>query len=140
MGRSPLYGTLDVGLGYEFERRRLTTRRWNNGVSNIITKQSSHGSQWLWTPNGLSQSVVGVKMSQPLPFSGPFLSGWSLVGTVETGFNPYYGYLADAQRSQVQNNGKALVPAERERRIRAAPASRTTRKRSSASATRPTAP
>ena len=27
---------------------------------------------------------------------------------METGFNPYYGYLADAQRSQVQNNGRAL--------------------------------
>ena len=77
---------------------------------NIVTKQSSPHSQWLWTPNGLSQSVVGIKMSQPLPWlSGPFLSGWSLVGTAETGFNPFYGYLADAQRSQVQNNGKALV-------------------------------
>ena len=28
---------------------------------------------------------------------------------METGFNPYYGYLADAQRSQVQNNGRALT-------------------------------
>ena len=37
------------------------------------------------------------------------MSGWSLIGTAETGFNPYYGYLADAQRSQVQNNGRALV-------------------------------
>ncbi len=25
------------------------------------------------------------------------------------GFNPYWGYLADAQRSQVQNNGEALT-------------------------------
>ena len=50
-------------------------------------------------------------MSVPLPsLSGsPFLSGWSLVGDLETGFNPYYGYLADAQRAQVQNNGKALT-------------------------------
>ena len=46
-------------------------------------------------------------MSQSLAPIG--LAGWSLVGTVETGFNPYYGYLADAQRSQVQNNGKALT-------------------------------
>ena len=37
------------------------------------------------------------------------LVGWSLVGTVETGFNPYSWNLADAQRSQVQNNGKALT-------------------------------
>ena len=39
---------------------------WNNGVANIITKQSTHGPQWLRTPNGLSQSVVGVKMSEPI--------------------------------------------------------------------------
>src|SRR6202044_231984 len=51
------------------------------------------------------QSVAGIKMSQSLAPLG--LPGWSIIGTVETGFNPYYGYLADAQRSQVQNNGKA---------------------------------
>jgi len=42
-------------------------------------------------------------MSQPIAY------GWSIVGTAEMGFNPYWGYLADAQRSQVQNNGKALT-------------------------------
>ena len=57
----------------------------------------------MWTPNGLSQSVVGIKMSEPIG------NGWSIIGDVETGFNPFYGYLADAQRSQVQNNGKALI-------------------------------
>ena len=41
--------------------------------------------------------------------SEPIGHGWSLIGDVETGFNPYYGYLADAQRAQVQNNGKALI-------------------------------
>ena len=108
-GPFTVYGTLDGGLGWESHGAGYNAA-WNNGVSNIVTKQSSPHSQWLWTPNGLSQSVVGIKMSLPLPFlSGPFLSGWSLVGTAETGFNPFYGYLADAQRSQVQNNGKALV-------------------------------
>ena len=76
---------------------------WNNGVSNIITKQSTHGPQWLWTPNGLSQSVVGVKMSEPLG-----TSGWSIIGTAETGFNPYGINLAYAQKGQVQENGKSL--------------------------------
>ena len=55
------------------------------------------------TPNGINQSVVSVKVSQPIAY------GWSLVGTAEVGFNPYWGYLADAQASQVQNNGKALT-------------------------------
>ncbi len=108
-GPFTVYGTLDGGLGWESHGAGYNAA-WNNGVSNIVTKQSGPHSQWQWTPNGLSQSVVGIKMSLPLPFlSGPFLSGWSLVGTAETGFNPFYGYLADAQRSQVQNNGRALV-------------------------------
>ena len=83
---------------------RLTTRR---GITaSQLHHQAEHSrSKWLWTPNGLSQSVVGIKMSKPGPVGS---TGWSLIGTVETGFNPYYGYLADAQRSQVQNNGKSL--------------------------------
>ena len=101
-GGFTLYGTIDAGVGYEFNGAGYN-QWWNNGVANIITKQSTHGPQWLWTPNGLSQSVVGIKMSEPL-----WNSGWSLIGTVETGFNPYGINLAYAQKAQVQNNGKSL--------------------------------
>ena len=108
-GPFTVYGTLDGGLGWESHGSGYNAA-WNNGVNSFMTKQASPHSQWLWTPNGLSQSVVGLKMSVPLSYlPGPFLSGWSLIGTWELGFNPYYGYLADAQRSQVQNNGRALT-------------------------------
>ena len=100
-----VYGTVDMGVGYNTNGAAYTAA-WNNGVNSFITKQN-RGVKWLFTPNGLSQSVVGIKISQSLAPLG--LAGWSLIGTVETGFNPYYGYLADAQRSQVQNNGKALT-------------------------------
>ena len=101
-GGFTLYATIDAGIGYEFNGAGFN-QWWNNGVSNIITKQSTHGPQWLWTPNGLSQSVVGIKMSEPLGSTG-----WSLIGTAETGFNPYGINLAYAQKAQVQNNGKSL--------------------------------
>jgi predicted porin len=97
-----LYATIDGGLGYESNGAGYD-KWWNNGVANIITKQSTHGPQWLWTPNGLSQSVVGVKMSEPIGSTG-----WSLIGVAETGFNPYGINLAYAQKSQVQNNGQSL--------------------------------
>ncbi len=100
-GGVTLYATIDAGLGYESNGAGYN-QWWNNGVANIITKQSTHGPQWLWTPNGLSQSVVGVKMSEPIGY------GWSLIGAAETGFNPYGINLAYAQKSQVQNNGKSL--------------------------------
>jgi predicted porin len=101
-----VYSTLDWGLGWESHGAGYNAA-WNNGVNSFVQKQSGINSQWLQTPNGLSQSVVGVKMSEPLPFLPG--GGWSLIGTWEMGFNPYWGYLADAQRSQVQENGKALT-------------------------------
>ena len=97
-----VYGTIDTGIGYEFNGAGFNGW-WNNGVSNIITKQSTRGPQWLWSPNNLSQSVVGIKMSEPL-----WNSGWSLIGVAETGFDPYSMQLAYAQKAQVQNNGKSL--------------------------------
>jgi predicted porin len=96
------YLTLDWGFGWESHGAGYNAA-YNNGVSNIVTKQSGPRSEWLQTPNGINQSVVGVKVSQPIAY------GWSIVGTAEMGFNPYWGYLADAERSQVQNNGKALT-------------------------------
>jgi predicted porin len=107
-GPFTVYATLDGGLTYESNGAPYNAR-WNNGVDSFIQKQS-YGPKWLWSPNNLSQSVAGIKMSQPLPFlSGPFLSGWSLVGTWEWGFNPYYGFPAAAQQSQVNQNGRALL-------------------------------
>jgi len=102
------YATLDGGFTYESNGAPYNAR-WNNGVDSFVQKQS-YGAKWLQSPNNLSQSVAGIKMAQPLPFlSGPFLSGWSLVGAWEWGFNPYYGFPAAAQQSQVNQNGKALL-------------------------------
>ena len=110
-GPFTVYGTYDIGVGYNTNGASYNAA-WNNGVNSFITN-TNHGVKWLWTPNGLSQSVIGLKMSQSLAPLG--LAGWSLIGTIETGYNPYYGYLADAQRSQVQENGLPLVAEERER-------------------------
>ena len=104
-GPFTVYGTYDVGLGYNTNGAAYNAA-WNNGVDSFITNQNK-GVKWLWTPNGMSQSVIGLKMSQSLAPLG--LAGWSLIGTIETGFNPYYGYLADAQQSQVRENGLPLV-------------------------------
>jgi predicted porin len=107
-GPFTVYATLDGGLTYESNGAPYNAR-WNNGVDSFIQKQS-FGSKWLWSPNNLSQSVAGIKMSQPLPSLGnPYLSGWSLIGVWEWGFNPYYGFPASAQQAQVNQNGRALL-------------------------------
>ena len=98
-----VYATMDAGLGYESNGAGFNPA-YANGVANFISKQSN-GPKWLWTPNGMSQTVVGITMREPIPW----FPGWSLVGTVETGFDPYSGQLTDGQRSLVQYNGKALA-------------------------------
>ena len=57
-----------------------------NGTQGLISKQSN-GPKWLWSPNNINQSVIGIKMSQPIA------NGWSLIGTLEAGFDPLSGYL-----------------------------------------------
>jgi predicted porin len=99
-GGFTVYGILDWGVGYESNGADYNAAYTNN-VENIISKVSN-GAKWVQTPNGLSQSFVGIKMNESIGW------GWSIIGAVETGFTPYYGYLSDAERSLVQNNGKAL--------------------------------
>src|SRR5271165_139669 len=98
-----VYATIDVGLGYASNGAGFNGS-YANAVANFISKQS-YGPKWLWTPNGINQSVVGINMSEPIPW----FPGWSLVGALETGFDPYSGNLVNGPRSLVQNNGKALT-------------------------------
>jgi hypothetical protein len=96
-----VYATLDAGLGYYGQGAA-----WNpavfNGTQGLISKQSN-GSKWLWSPNNINQSVIGVQMREPIG------DDWLIIGTVEAGFDPISGELANSQRSQAMNNGKALV-------------------------------
>ena len=96
-----VYATIDVGIGYQSNGAGFNPA-YANGVANFVSKQSN-GPKWLWTPNGINQSVAGIKMSEPIGY------GWSLVGALETAFDPYSGEIVNGQKSLVQNNGKALV-------------------------------
>src|SRR5580658_74898 len=95
------YMTYDVGLGYASNGSAFNGA-YPQGVANTVQK-TSNGPRWLWTPNGINQTVVGVAMKEPIAY------GWSVVGTLEFGFDPFTGQPANGQYSLVQNNGKALV-------------------------------
>jgi predicted porin len=98
-----VYATIDVGLGYSSNGAPFNGT-YANGVYSFVGKQS-YGPKWLWTPNGMSQSVIGINIKEAIPW----LPGWSLVGAVETGFDPYSGNVVNGPRSLVQNNGVPLV-------------------------------
>src|SRR5271168_5046837 len=52
-----VYATIDVGLGYS-SNGAPASGTYSNSVYSFVGKQS-YGARWLWTPNGVNQSVVG---------------------------------------------------------------------------------
>ena len=90
-----LYGTLDVGATY-----------LSNGVGfspsadklNYFVQKNGYSGKWIPAYNALSLSVVGLKMNEKLAY------GWSLIGVLETGVNPYSGMLYNGPRSLADNN------------------------------------
>ena len=94
-GPLTLYGTLDGGFGYE---------QWGAHVGryadkpNYAIQRNSGDTHWLWSPNGLSTSTIGVSLSQKIG------DKWEIVGAVEAGFNPYSLRLVNGPQSQADNN------------------------------------
>jgi opacity protein-like surface antigen len=74
------YATIDMGVGYETHGVPFNGTM-HIGVEELLQKNGNK-SLWLATPNGLSQSQVGLKAKEPIG------AGWSFVGEVATGFDP----------------------------------------------------
>ena len=72
------------------------------GVETLISK-NSQGARYSIAPNGLGQSVAGVKGTVE------FAPDWSFVFKLETGFDPYSMQLANGPRSLVENNSNILA-------------------------------
>ncbi len=95
VGPLTLYGTLDGGFGYEQWGARLGA---SADKPNYAIQRNSGDTHWLWSPNGLSTSTIGVRLSQKIG------DNWEIVGAVEAGFNPYTLRLVIGPRSQADNN------------------------------------
>ncbi len=92
-----LYGQIDLGVGYQTQVSKLNAYN-TSGVSYINSKQS-HGAGFTFAPNALSQSNVGVKISEPL------VGDLKFVGDINFGFDPYTLRFANGPASlQSQNN------------------------------------
>src|SRR6202163_3454039 len=98
-----LYGTVDIVLQYETHGVPISDY-FPAGSESIIQKNSNHSVLGA-TPSNMSQSRIGLSGAEPLPGLGD----WQGVFKVETFFNPQSGEIADALKSQVLNNGRALA-------------------------------
>ena len=94
-----LYGTLDLGYGYEEwgAPRSPSADKLNYGI-----RSNAYEHIWQAAYNGLGTSVVGLKMSESLAPLG--LGGWSLIGVLEAGVNPYSGMFDNGPRSLADAN------------------------------------
>ena len=93
------YGTLDVGFGYQewgtpFRPERRQAQLW--------PEQERPRAHLAEPFNALSTNVLGLKMKEDLAPLG--LPGWSLVGVLEAGFNPYSGMFINGPRAMADNN------------------------------------
>jgi predicted porin len=103
------YGTFDMGYGYQEwgVPRSPSADKVNYGIQ-------KNAFEHIWQPTyaGLSSNVLGLKMKEDLAPLG--LTGWSLVGVLEAGFNPYSGMPLNPPRSLADmnttaNTGKTAV-------------------------------
>ncbi len=95
-----LYGTVDLGIGYQTHGTPLNSI-YGSGVEELISRNSNRSLVSL-VPNGLSYSNIGLRGTEPV------LPGLAAVFNVQTAFVPTSGQLANGPGSQVQNNGVAL--------------------------------
>ncbi len=98
-GPITVYGTIDVGGGYfsaGADRSPVTDK------PAYALQKYSNSSRWQGIYNGLSTSVIGLKLKQDLGILGA--PGWSLVGVLEAGVNPYSGMFDNGPRSLADNN------------------------------------
>jgi predicted porin len=95
-----VYGTIDAGGGWQSHGAPFDPRS-AAGASYKIRK-SNRSSLWGLAPNGLSQSTIGIKGTEPI--GGSF----SFVFAVDAGFDPYSFRLANGPGSAAANAGVRL--------------------------------
>lgn len=96
-----LYGVIDVGGGYESHGAPFNGDA-KTGVSEVISKVNN-GSRWEGVPSGLTQSNLGVKISEQ------FAPNWFFIGDVNASVDPYSLKLVNGPKSLVDNNDVALA-------------------------------
>jgi predicted porin len=96
-----IYGTIDIGGTYQTNGAPLD-KFFPTGASYFIQKMNRQ-SMFGWGPNGLSQSNIGIQITEPLG------GGWKFVGQLDAGFDPVTGEFANGPGSLVDNFGKATA-------------------------------
>ncbi len=98
-----VYGTIDVNYTNQTHGVPVSGPFYPGLEYNISGSKNANRAVSTISESGLEQSKIGLKIEEPAG------NGWTVVGKIETGFQPLSGELADACASMVQNNGKPLT-------------------------------
>jgi predicted porin len=74
-----LYGTIDVGYGYQTNGAALD-KSFPNGMT-WYPQKMNYGGKWGISPNAIAPSNVGIQVNEKLG------AGWSFIGQLETQFD-----------------------------------------------------
>src|SRR5258707_11136917 len=77
-----LYGAIDAGFTYQTHGAPLDTRS-PPGSAYIVQRYSRSSSRWDVAPNGLQNSFIGIKGTEPIG------GDTSVVFALDAGFDPY---------------------------------------------------
>ena len=96
-----LYGTIDVGYGYN--AAGLPMGKYNDKGLYYGIQKPSNDPRWAWAPSAGAASTLGVKMEEPLG------GDWLLIGAAEFAYNPISLQLANSPRSLTENNFNTIA-------------------------------
>jgi predicted porin len=92
-----IYGTIDVGGTYQTHGAPVD-KFFPTGASYFL-QNMNRKAMFGWGPNGLSQSNIGVQITEPLG------GGWKFVGQLDAGFDPVTGEFANGPGSLTDQFG-----------------------------------
>jgi predicted porin len=95
-----VYGTIDAGSGWQSHGAPFDPRS-HAGASYFLQKQN-RSAIWSLAPNGLSQSAIGIKASEPIG------GNVSFVFALDAGFDPYSFRFSNGPGSAAANAGVPL--------------------------------
>src|SRR6266478_9113715 len=93
-----LYGAIDAGFTYQTHGAPLDTRS-PPGSAYIVQRYSRSSSRWDVAPNGLQNSFIGIKGTEPIG------GNTSVVFALDAGFDPYSFKLSNGPGSAAHNAG-----------------------------------
>lgn len=96
------YGTIDMGGSWQSHGVQGDTKSTVN--NEFLISKNSNGPQWNRTAGALSQSTLGIRGDEPLPFA----PDWDFIFKLEAGFNPWSFKFSDGPGSVAQNAGVPL--------------------------------